>query len=468
MDEILEWLAPLTPILALSSLMIAILSLTWNIRSKVIGERRTELKERIASPAYRHAEIAAHICTRSERYRNGQRRLLGWLARRVGGIWSAKSFATCMTLAYLYPIAGAFLGWIISGQTTLGGLELFRDVESFTGRLSRAALVLAAMAFFAWFWPFSIKTSEHWGLLAEQRLDRLPHRTGFLSKAVRWGIGLSGAVAVVVAVVGAVVGAVVVVGAGFGFSAVVVAVVVAFAGAGFSAVVGAGAGFSAVAFAGAVAVVVVVVGVGFGFGAVDGDLQQAALIPFVWLLLPLLNAFADYLSFNVTRGFLTAASRQVRSAWWLVSRVVLDLIFGLICLALLLFTLRYSLDLWANLSPETLPLDWRAYWADARQDWSQGMALWIMCATTLVPTFVHVIWGFVHWQTAASQHTQDAVALMAAQPTEAHITDNAVLSHIARDLRRGQINAALRVTAGVTAFVFVSAALLLSAQRIFG
>ncbi|WP_349539761.1 hypothetical protein [Sagittula sp. NFXS13] len=396
----------------------------FGVWAAIQGRRKTELKERIASPAYRHAEIAANICTRSERYCHGQRRLLDWLARRVGGIWSVKSFATCMTLAYLYPIAGAFLGWIISGQTTLGGLELFQGAESFTGRLSRAALVLAAMAFFAWFWKFSIKKSAHWGLLAERRLDKLLHRTGFLPKAVRWGIELSGAV------VGAV----------------------------------------AFAVVGAVAFVVVVVGavVGVGVGVVGDDLQQSALIAFVWLLLPLLNAVADYLSFNVTRGFLTAASGQARSAWWLVSRLALDLIFGLICLALLLFTLRCSLDLWADLSPETLPLDWRAYWADARQDWSQGIALWIMCATTLVPTFVHVIWGFVHWQTAASQHMQDAVALMAAQPTEAHITDNAVLSHIVRDLRRGQINAALRVTAGVTAFVVVSAALILSAQRIFG
>lgn len=63
------------------------------------------------------------------------------------------------------------------------------------------------------------------------------------------------------------------------------------------------------------------------------------------------------------------------------------------CLVLLLGLTTTALDLWASISPQTLPVDWRAYWSDVQADWSNGWALYLMVATTLLPTAIHAAVG---------------------------------------------------------------------------
>jgi hypothetical protein len=179
---------------------------------------------------------------------------------------------------------------------------------------------------------------------------------GFLSKARPFVIAAF-AVAVAFAVPGAVAGAV----------AVAVAVAVAFAGA----VAG------AVAFAGA--------------GA--GDYEAATLILLAWVFMPMANAMADWLSVAATRRFLGEVRDHRPRLSGILGLMLFDFAVGALCLAVLLTLLSRGLDLWAYVHPETFPLDWRDYWATARADPWQGMALWLMALTTLAPTIIHAVMG---------------------------------------------------------------------------
>ncbi len=194
----------------------------------------------------------------------------------------------------------------------------------------------------------------------------LTGRAGFLSEAARPVIELA-ALAFAVAVAGA------------------VAVFSAFAVAVFSA------------FAVAVAV----------FSAVAGDLQTASLFGFFYVLLPLANATADWSSVSVTRWFLQAARDHRQQGLVLIGATALDLMAGLACLGLLLAGLVSLLELWALIAPP--PLDWRAYWQAELADRSAGIALWLMCFTTILPTLIHTCWAVALWFFDTPAPTRTAV-----------------------------------------------------------
>ena len=153
----------------------------------------------------------------------------------------------------------------------------------------------------------------------------------------------------------------------------------------------------AFAFAGAVA----------GAVAFAVSTEASALILFFYLLLPLANAFADWASVSLTRWFLHDAYHHRYGAWALIGYMLVDFIAGLLCLALLLSGLVALLELWTLFA--TPPLDWRAYWAAAQADRSNGIALWVMCFTTLLPTLVHVAFALAIWLFGSPRALQRAV-----------------------------------------------------------
>ena len=114
---------------------------------------------------------------------------------------------------------------------------------------------------------------------------------------------------------------------------------------------------------------------------------------FIAVLLPVTNAVADFLSVAATRRFLGAVRKKRPGFAMILVLLGCDLLAGGACLGLLLYLLSAALDAWAALSPATLPIDWRAYWDTAMTDPWQGMALWLMAFTTLLPTLVHVVMG---------------------------------------------------------------------------
>ncbi|MBL4767846.1 MAG: hypothetical protein JKY94_09045, partial [Rhodobacteraceae bacterium] len=161
------------------------------------------------------------------------------------------------------------------------------------------------------------------------------------------------------------------------------------------------------------------------------------LILFFYLLLPLCNAVADFLSVAATRGFLGYVSAKRPGLLAILTLLCFDLVLGATFLGLLLFLLTQLLDLWAFWLPDTQPLDWRAYWQTAQIDPWQGIALWLMALTTLLPTLFHLVSGIgavlthsLRLQSGAIRRLQECIA--SGGPSDPDCTD------IAKRLIRGK------------------------------
>jgi len=147
----------------------------------------------------------------------------------------------------------------------------------------------------------------------------------------------------------------------------------------------------AIAIVGAIAVAVVgAVAIAF---AVTGDPEAASILICLYVILPTFNALMDFLSIAATRWFLRRVTKKRPSAGTILLGVCGDLIVAAACFSLLLGSLVCALEAWGQLSPATVPFDWRAYWEALEQDKAQGIALYVMIGTTLLPTIIHVAAG---------------------------------------------------------------------------
>jgi len=311
---------------------------------------------------------------------------------------SLRAFNRCLTLALLYPILAVLLGWVVANAYDPGGLALFPDEPRV---LARTGKVMALIGI--WGICFLIlKNAEKFAVFFVDRLlgplDTAPARTGFLAKAVRAGfsffaIAICGTAAVAVAYAGAGSGAV-----AFSFvdsGALPFAFTVAFAGAagGFVAFAVGGAGAGALVFAFSIAGA-------FAVAIADSNGRAAALLILLLIALPILNAVADWLSIAIARRFLAPLAEAATDAAkrpslaLILMRSAFDLVLALICLAGLLATIVLALTVWDRVSPGILPFTWQAYWADILSDPRRGIPLYLMAATTLLPTAVHLIAGF--------------------------------------------------------------------------
>jgi hypothetical protein len=145
--------------------------------------------------------------------------------------------------------------------------------------------------------------------------------------------------------------------------------------------------------------------VGIAWG---GPPTHQAFLFFVFFV-PIANALADIVSLAMTRKFLKWAALNKPGVPAIIVAAFLDTIWGMLCLFGLLYLLTIGLDLWQSLSPTTLPIDWREYWAEIRDDPRQGLALWLMALTTLLPTFIHIIVGLTAMLTHASRRRVEAL-----------------------------------------------------------
>ena len=376
-----------------------------------------KVEAQVADPEYRARLIERHACRAAAGYYLSLDRLLGWAERVYGRPLGWRAFSLSLLLAYFYPLLAALIGWMVANQTAPGGLTLFPDTSDLGARLWQGSVIVAMMLGIFWFFRRADAWSKKLADILRKKLDTANHRSGFLAKADRWLPDLAETLAYVGAV------------------AFAVAVGVAFA---FAGAVGVGVAFAVgVAAAGAVAFAVAV-GVAAA-GAVAGviPIETAALTIFLYAVLPLANATADWLSLAVTRGLLQDMAKRRPGAWGLAAHLVFDLIAGVVCLALLLAALVGPLSLWATIHPASLPFDWRAYWATARADPIQGIALWLMCFTTLLPTLVHAVFSLTLWQTQKSEHTRAAVVMMRGMGDTA---PEAARIDVARLILRGRLS----------------------------
>ncbi|RUS63448.1 hypothetical protein EGN72_04220 [Pseudorhodobacter sp. E13] len=144
--------------------------------------------------------------------------------------------------------------------------------------------------------------------------------------------------------------------------------------------------------------------------------------------------------------------------------MLLDLALAACCLLLLLAALVGALEIWSALSPATAPLDWRAFWASIHADPKQGITLYLMAATTLVPTLVHLIAGLGAVWTQKSRLLHPVAAKLAAQPVTkpfAEIEIDQMLRTIGRATLWGYARASVAVILPTAILLWIAYSLII-------
>jgi hypothetical protein len=135
-------------------------------------------------------------------------------------------------------------------------------------------------------------------------------------------------------------------------------------------------------------------------------------------------------------------------------RAAVDFFFALICLFGLLAAITGGLALWGQVGPTTLPFTARAYAQEVLADPWQGMALYLMIATTLLPTFLHFLTGlwamFAHRGRLLTAQAERLETAMAAGET---LTAGA-RAEIIGAIRRAKVSG-FAMSLAVTTLIFV-------------
>ena len=382
--------------------------------------QNNHLREELLDLRSRDELITRYSLPGQDAYFNGLARVLR-LAEWIYGpkALSWRAYGSCLTIAVIYPLLAVMLGWVLFNIWNPAGIEMFFDTENGRERALRFAVFTLGMAVATFVFRNIDNMSDYLNAQIPKGLDFSKVWPGFLSKAAQ-GLGppviFGVAVAFAFAFAAAVAGAFAFAGAGaFAFA-------VAFAGTFAVAFAFASASAFAVAFAGA-----------FAFGG-----AEAALILLLYVFLPILNAAADMISLWITRGFLRNVLTHRPHFGWVLAQLLVDLALAALCLAALIALIIGGLTIWAEISPASVPLDWRAYWADVHADPRAGVALYIMALTTLVPTIIHVFSGLAALFTQKAWMLQPVVAELSEQPaTEAFSA--ASVGRLERKIRRASI-----------------------------
>ncbi len=417
--------------------------------------------------------IAQYQSSNADRYFAAIERLLAFATRFYGAkplSWQA--FYRCLAPAFIYPVIAVLLSWVVANQHSPGGMSLLADDPVWWSRFGKGLLLMAAMVFVVWIIGRSDRLAE-WAL--EKQFG--PFDKGYIinshptTAAPRASEVIVGLLAICVAV--AFTFAVTLTFTRAVAEAVRFAIVVAFAATVAGAVAGAvafarvtiiefGGFFANITFIVAYAVAFV------GAFAFFDEIEPVGLIFSFFLFLPFLNAFADMLSLAATRWFLGnvtppqgpdgQGSAPRASLARILVQLALDLGVALICLGLLIGLITAGLDFWAQLLPASLPFDWRAYWAVVQEDRSAGWALYLMVATTLLPTAIHVIAGLGAVLTHRSRQTASvARRLEQAQAEGTTLLDpelNILVSKLHRATLWGYGVAAFAVVIGLPSVVW--------------
>ena len=360
--------------------LIGLLVIPASVFFAFVGRHRqgVALEKMLRDPASWDVLAARYQQGRSAAYFGALERTLRFAARWYGdGLLSWRAYGVSLALAYFYPFIALVLGWGFFNIWAPAGVELFKDTARGFERGWRLAVFIFGLSGAAYF----MKNAEDFSHFIVARLfkagDTPNTRTGFLPKAVRLLLEAAAA-------------------------AVALAFTVAFTGAFAGAFAGAGD------FVVAVAVVI----------AGTGNFEVSAIIFLIYFILPLLNAAADMVSLAITRGFLAKVYQQRPAVWVIIGQMVLDLVLAAVCLAALIASLIAVLSTWALFSPATAPFDWLSYWQRVKADPREGVALYAMAVTTLIPTAIHLIAGLGAVWSQKSRVLLPVAHSLAAQPKD--------------------------------------------------
>ncbi len=401
-----------------------------------------------------------------ERYRLAVRALNDRLRAWFGDAWSIRAVRRCLQIALIYPFALFLLTWIASGTGKLGALQLF-EIHSITYRLLYAVIVAFAGTAMYFIGIKAEHVSEVIGWILEPMRQYIPWTRRTILVAIVTVSGALGGAISAYAVGGLSLSAItIVVSIAVGFAAAFVgfgvAAAVLFAGSasaffsgGTVAVfviiaVGAGASVivaittfsevSAATFVGALTIIVLgatFIGVAEFLAFSDPKALDLLFASFLfYILLPAINALADWVSWGVTRIFLIRAANTAEGLWGairLVHELLAALLVGMVFLVLLAIALATGITL-SNVLFMAIakpPVDWLSQLDAAAHDpFGQGLMIMGLLMTTVIPTFLHLAAGlagiFLAW-------TPDARRLAAAIPYAEDGTPQAPLAQIRKD-----------------------------------
>ncbi|MEM8699967.1 MAG: hypothetical protein AAGF44_12395, partial [Pseudomonadota bacterium] len=366
----------LAALCAVPALLLAVYQLWLN--------RSDRIKDHLADKGRRdqYADRLRRRALSAESYRRSlEARSAGWdrfFGERLIG-W--KSFSRCLFIAFVYPFLLFASAYVLGGDHSIGGLPIFADADWWPERALRAGAVITI--------PTALLLCLRF--VEDEENGFLPWLRKRLPAVSRWTEGRSAAVLLFTTWITA--------------SALAIAAVLAIAGAG----AGAGAGAVGVAGAGAGAGAVGVrVGIGVGrpvgvgvvfsllvfsfIGRLLGDFASIAAATFIFLfflLLPILNAMVDVLSWGITRWFVRQAARLGLTGRVFLEALV-DIVLAFVCLMLLAALLPNAIAL----SNPVLPgpgVDWAGRAAEAVRDpFGAGFMVTGMLLTTMIPTAIHL------------------------------------------------------------------------------
>ena len=295
------------------------------------------------------------------KYQQGLTWFLEKLNQFYGKPNSFKAFNKSLLLSYIYPLLFFLIAYVFFGGTHyFAGSEVLPAGES--GRWGQALLII-------------LLAGITYVLLAHT--DNVTHF--IVKKLAIVNPKLENIVELLVVVVGV---AGVVVGVAVGV--VGVAVAVAVAGVAF------GGGGVGVAVGVTVAVGATVVG---WFDSVSVSNNAVFSLSFL-LVLPIVNASLDWLSWLASRYFLKSAAKTNKvSVIWLY--ILLDIGLAIVFMIGLVLLLPSSINLVLSSFSE-IHLDWQQIaWTAKNDPWGQGIMTTLMLLTTLLPTLIHLFLGLL-------------------------------------------------------------------------
>jgi len=110
-------------VFGVAGLIVTVASLMYQHFDK----REARLREQLNSAPHRDNLIARYDCTAAQGYYATIKRLLNWADGFYGKPLGLRALDRCITLAFVYPLFAALVGWVFWDVSAPGGLPLFAE-----------------------------------------------------------------------------------------------------------------------------------------------------------------------------------------------------------------------------------------------------------------------------------------------------------------------------------------------------
>lgn len=377
------------------TIVLAVLAL-FPVVSAWRKSRRDDILKQLDDPKDRPSILITLQATHPpfERYVEGVVRLDRRLRHWFGPSWEIKAFGRCFQFSFVYPIVFLFLSWSLGASGSVGEITLLPEMKPESRLVTVTSVVIITLCMYVFFWR---AVPDILGGRLAAIFGAHPKKINHAGKMYGDVISFVFSMCIFFALINLIDSVFVLVGI-FAFN-----LAAALTGA-LNGVV------SRYAF---VTVLSCMLIIGYNMG------QKATLLAFVFfLILPLVNALIDFVSWGATRALLTKFHSQgssIRSPAWIAGAIFLDLLIAIACLAGLCVLMALFLEalnqifLWRGISE----IDWRGQVALAVEyPVTKGILVTGMLVTTLIPTMFHIAVGLEHAFTAPTPDTHAAAALI--------------------------------------------------------